>query len=95
MKATLGALVAVVTLSIAGTAAAGPVIDDPDAIELANALVDATEEHGICYGWDVQIDDQGTFRTDVGSNLGPGVSVHSEGCERYMVLSVSYVWTSE
>ena len=95
MKAALGALVVAVTLSIASGAAAGPVIDDADAIELANALVEATEEHGICYGWDVSIDDQGTPRSDVGSNLGPGVSVHDERCERYIVLTVSLSWTSE
>ena len=95
-RAAAAALARVALVLAASPAAAGPVIDEPDAIELANTLVDAAEEHGICYGWEVTILDRGTPLADVGSNLGPGVSaIMAEGCDRYIVLSVSYVWTAE
>jgi hypothetical protein len=88
-------LVALGVLLVGGPAGAGPIIDDPDAIELANALGDAADEHGICYGWEISIDDRGALLEDVGSNFGPGVSVQTAACPKYIVFWASYRWTSE
>lgn len=83
-------------LLAARPASAGPLIDEPDAVELANGLADATAEQGICYGWKVDINDRGTFLVDVGSNLGPTVPVALEaGCDKWVELHVRYTWTSE
>ena len=95
MRLAFATAVVVGVLLLGGTAGAGPIIDDPDAIELANALADAADEHGICYGWEIGIDDRGTPLSDVGSNLGPGVSVQSGACPKYIVFWASYRWTSE
>ena len=43
-------------------AGAAPILDDGDATELANALAEATEEQGVCYGWEVVVqDDDGSL----------------------------------
>lgn len=62
-----------VAIALAGPLAAGavPILDPPDAEELAQQLAEATAVQGICLGWRVQIHaDGGTCTgTDVGSSL--------------------------
>lgn len=69
------ALVAGVALALATAFAATPaqagVIAPQDAAELAQSLAEATAEQGICYGWNVTNNFDGT--PDIGSSGGPGV----------------------
>jgi hypothetical protein len=78
--------------------AAAPVLDDPDAAELAEELRAATEEQGICYGWVVAVSDDSVFppvnAADEGSSAGPGRPSPAT-CPRYIVLRAAVVFTSE
>jgi len=78
------ALAVVLLIALPATAAAGPLLADGDAAELAQTLAEATEEQGICYGWSVYVSDQsgGETGTDTGSNFGPGVPVGTGSCPK-------------
>ncbi len=94
------ALLAVVLLALAAPGArATPLLDEGDAVELAQSLAEATEAQGICYGWAVAVEDQtgGPSGLDEGSNLGPDVplTAQSAGCERRVVLQGQVVYTCE
>ena len=93
----LASLCALALAHVAGAAgaAAGPLIESIDAEEMAVALAEAEEAHGICYGWDVVIqDDDGTFTGhELGSSRGPGVDVAE--CEKYVVFAGLIHYTSE
>jgi hypothetical protein len=96
----LTALAAAAALVVApASASALPLLSPADAEELAVVLADAEEAQGICYGWQVRIDDDsgGPSGTDVGSSRGPGVPVdrYTEGCARYAVVIGSITYTSE
>lgn len=71
-------------------------LEEGDAIELANKLAEATEDQDICYGWSVTVHDQdrGTF-FDQGSSLGPTVSPLEPGCAPAVVFVADLVYTSE
>ena len=85
---------------LAHPAAAAPLLEDGDAAELAQSLADASDEQDICYGWqiDVQDDSGGPSGQEIGSNLGPGrlVSAAAGSCKRTVVLEgvVSYTCDS-
>ncbi len=80
-----------------GTAAAAPILDEADAAELAQALAEATEEQDVCYGWEVQVDDQGGGLSGIegGSSQGPGRLLDPASCARYAVLLGRVTYTSE
>lgn len=91
----LGALVAaMVVLGSATPAAALPILDPQQADGLAADLAEAAEVQGICYGWQVRVDDAaGTLSgVDMGSSRGVGTSAEDPSCPRWMVFeaSVSY-----
>jgi len=82
------ALAVVLALALAAPAQALPLLDEGDAAELAQSLAEATAEQGVCYGWNVHVDDDsgGPSGDDVGSNLGPGTPVESGSCEKTVLL---------
>jgi hypothetical protein len=66
-----------------------------DADALATDLAKATAAQGICYGWDLSVDNAGTPNHGVGSNEGAGKAVDESGCQRWVVFDVDVTWTSE
>ena len=78
-------------------AGALPILDTADAQELAEVLAEATEEQGICYGWRVEVIDQGGGGgfVDEGSNRGVGESATVRPCTRYMVFYADLTYTAE
>ncbi|MGH3978484.1 MAG: hypothetical protein ACRDRZ_05720, partial [Pseudonocardiaceae bacterium] len=94
------AAAAVLLLAAAPPAAADVVLDPADAEDLAGTLADATAAQGVCYGWTVRVDDQGTGSdsgTSTGSNFGPGVSLASRSgsCPRQVEFVAAITYTSE
>lgn len=88
-------LVAAATL--ASPAAATPVLDEPDAAELAQALAEATDTQDVCYGWTVNLRDDsgGPSGDDVGSSRGPDAALDRVGCERWVLLEGAIRYTAE
>ena len=85
IRALLLAL-ALALLCAPAPASAG-VMSNDDATDLAQALADAQEEQGVCYGWQVTNDFDGT--PDVGSsNQGPGIALVAidSNCPRGQVV---------
>lgn len=93
---------AVGAFAFASAAAALPILAPEDAEGLAESLAEATEAQGICYGWDVSVDDQngGGSGNDIGGSLGAGTPVinrftgASNSCERYVIFTASITYTS-
>lgn len=77
-------------------AGAAPILDDGDATELANALAEATEEQGVCYGWEVVVqDDDGSLSgVDRGSSLGPGRDPRQPTCSPSVIFVADLNYTS-
>lgn len=96
---TLAVAAAGLLVLVAAPAPAGalPILDEGDAIELANKLAEATEEQGVCYGWSVDVRDDGgnLSGTDTGSSLGPGRSPYDPACSPYVVFRANLHYTSE
>lgn len=91
-----GALLAAATIVAgAGSASALPILDPEDAAEVVQELAEATEVQGICYGWDVTVNDAaGTYSgVDLGSSRGVGVP--AQACDRWMVFEAFLTYTSE
>lgn len=91
-----GALVAaMLVLAGTGPAHALPILDAVDAQELAQELAEATAVQGICYGWDVTVDDAaGTYSgVDMGSSRGVGIP--AQACDQWMVFRAFLTYTSE
>ncbi len=98
LRAALVALAGTVALVAApAPAAATPVLVQEDADELAQALAEATEVQGVCYGWRVTVIDNSGAEggIDEGSSFGPDRGVASEPCERVVELVASVLYTSE
>ncbi len=94
--ATVVALVA--GAATAGPAAALPILEEGDAIELANKLAEAMDEQDICYGWVVNISGEvgGTFNSpDQGSSLGPDRDPFDAACTPSVVFVADLLYTSE
>lgn len=95
----VAAAVAIAAVGVAVPAPAGalPILEPGDAVELANKLAEATEEQDVCYGWSVEIQDDGGSLSGIeeGSSLGPGVSPYSPGCSPSVVFAASIHYTSE
>lgn len=98
-QAIASTLAAVLVLLLApALARAAPLIDPPDAAELAQTLAEATAEQRVCYGWQVTVDDQsggGSGGLESGSSAGPGAPLDRRSCPRWVVLEGSVVYTSE
>ena len=98
---TAAAAVAV-TVLVGGALPAGalPVLQEADAIELAQALAEATEDQDVCYGWEVTIYDYGGSGDgiDQGSSLGVGKAANAADsaaeCARWVVFQATIVYTS-
>ena len=83
--------------ALASPAAATPVLDEADSVELAQALAEATAAQDVCYGWRVNLRDDsgGPSGDDIGSNRGPDVEVDRVGCERWVLLEGAIAYTAE
>ncbi|MBA2794654.1 MAG: hypothetical protein H0U32_11790 [Thermoleophilaceae bacterium] len=92
----IGALLLLAVLA-PRAAQAVPILDEADGAELAQSLAEATEEQDVCYGWEVEVQDQsgGPGGVDAGSSQGPGVALDRARCPRYAVLRGLVVYTSE
>jgi len=95
LLATLLALAA-----LASPAAATPLLSEGDAAELAQGLAEATEEQGVCYGWNVLVTDGsgGEGGIESGSSAGPGAPVGaavSLDCEKTVTLEGSVTYTCD
>ena len=71
-------------------------LEEGDAVELANKLAEATEEQGVCYGWVVSINDQDRgYFGEQGSSLGPSTSPTEPACKPSVVFVAELLYTSE
>ena len=93
--ASVIAVALVLVLSAARPVAALPILEPADADELAAELAEAAEVQGICYGWEVTVDDQATNvrSVDVGSSRGAGLDVRDPSCPRWMVFQADLTYT--
>lgn len=81
--ARFAGLVVAVGWAFAAAPAQAGVVAPEDAAELAQSLAEATDEQGICYGWNVSNNFDGL--PDVGSSAGPGVAAElapGQGCDK-------------
>jgi hypothetical protein len=96
--AVLGAAALAVVLA-PGTATADVLFDPADADELAATLDEAYQAQGVCYSWNVTIDNVGSVEDSVGSNFGAGRTVSDAptdtSCEASVEFSANITWTSE
>lgn len=70
----------------------GLLLDAADRVELAQALADATEESGVCFGYEVQI----SGAPEVLSNAGPDRTPDAQDCPKgSMELQVDILYTAE
>ncbi len=83
--------------ALASPAAATPVLDEPDSIELAQALAEATAAQDVCYGWKVNLRDDsgGPSGDDVGSSQGPDAELDKASCQRWVILEGAIQYTAE
>jgi hypothetical protein len=89
-------LSALLVLAAPATATADVIFDPADADDLAATLAEATAAQGVCYGWDVHVNDQVSGDSEsVGSDRGAGTPVDTSSCSEYVVLDVYITWTSE
>lgn len=104
LRRRLVALVAAPTLATVAAvgwpapAGALPILAPEDAGDLMEVLADASEAHGICYGWEVSIfsESGSSLGEDIGSNIGVGVPAAGESaCPRWMVFEARLTYTSE
>lgn len=85
---------AALLIATATPARALPILDPPDAEELAAELAEATAVQGICYGWKVTVHDEETGSTtvDAGSSRGVG-AVDDPSCRRRMIFEADLTYT--
>jgi hypothetical protein len=98
LRTRLAALAAAATaiMTFAAPAGALPILEAPDATELAQALAEATEDQDVCYGWKVTVYDYGggADGIDQGSSLGVGQTAVQSQCPRYVVFEAYITYTS-
>lgn len=78
--------------------AVDPVFDPADAEELVDLLADATQVQGVCYEWDVTVEDQGGAEGGRSSGSGAGLGVAARtapGCQDVVTFAATIVYTSE
>lgn len=97
MRALVPFALAALLLVAAPSAASADVIFDPaDADELAATLAEARADQGVCYGWEVNVDDPlAGLSQSVGSDGAAGVPLNTASCPKYVLLSVFINYTSE
>jgi opacity protein-like surface antigen len=103
LRAAVVCLGAALALSVApGTVAADVIFDPADAKDLADTLAEATKAQGVCYGWNVHVDDQYAgvdTGTSVGSNFGPGLDVNdapgADRCKTTVEFDATITYTSD
>ena len=92
-------MVALAVLALGAPPAGAQLLERADREELAQSLAEATEEQGVCYGWQVTIYDQGSQSQDVGSSLGPNAPLTLDDpqrpCPRFVTLVGDITYTSE
>lgn len=100
--AVVGAATALALTAAPGTASADVVFDPVDARDLAETLAEASRAQGVCYGWNVAIDDQWAgvdTGVSAGSNFGAGLDVNeapgAAGCQTTVEFNASILYTSE
>jgi hypothetical protein len=73
----------------------GPVLTGSDANDLASSLADAGSTQGVCYGWDVNVNDSsgGPSGTDAGSSKDPNSTTPALQCPRYVILRANVNYT--
>ncbi|HEY0454143.1 hypothetical protein, partial [Actinophytocola sp.] len=78
-----------------GAAAADVVFDPAEADELVATIAEAYDAQGVCYGWSVQVDNEGVPETSVGSNFGTGVALSDapSRCRSSVEFQASVTWT--
>lgn len=99
--ATLGgAGLAVLAMSIAvAVPARAELLGPHNSRVLAESLAAASQQQGICYGWDVQLDSNYApvpSSHEMGSNRGVGVDPRrAAGCDRWVMASFGITYTSQ
>ncbi len=91
-------MLALALLAVLPAAAqAVPILEASDAEELAQTLAEATDEQGVCYGWEIDVTDEGggSGGLEAGSSQGPGYRLNRPRCRRYAVLRGEVTYTSE
>lgn len=86
-----------VLLAAPGVASADVIFDQADADELAATLADAYDTQGVCYGWSIDVNNEGLPESSVGSNFGAGQSLQDAGstCDKSVEFTANIVWTPE
>jgi hypothetical protein len=97
LVARAGAILAAAALAVPASAAALPILDMSDANELAERLAEARAQQGVCYGWQVEVQDDNGVESgvDTGSSLGVGREVDPAQCSRFVVLGAIVHYTSD
>jgi len=86
---------ALVLLCAPGVASADVIFDQADADELAATLAEAYEAQGVCYGWSIDVDNEGIPQSSVGSNFGAGQGLADQQCDKSVEFQATITWTSE
>lgn len=85
--------------AVPATASADVIFDPADAEELAATLDEAFQAQGVCYGWEISVDNVGQLENSIGSNFGADVPVANGpdpgACGATVVLHADISWTSE
>ncbi len=88
-------LTVTVAVALAAPAAALPVLERADAEELVTLLAEASEEQDVCYGWRIQVDDEGGTSSGVDQGSSLGLDRGPESCARFVQLVGQVRYTSE
>lgn len=98
-RAGVVAGIAALLCLVPGTASADVIFDPADADELAATLAEAHQAQGVCYGWEIIVDNVSVIEDSVGSNFGAGrsalASTEADSCSATVVLHADIVWTAE
>ncbi|TDV54085.1 hypothetical protein [Actinophytocola oryzae] len=89
------ALAVPLLLAAPARASADVIFDPADADELAASLAEAYADQGVCYGWQVDVQDVSTSDTSIGSNFGANKPVTSGSCKARVEFTATITYTSE
>ncbi len=90
----------IVALSVSGGSSSDdggdPMPTAADETSLSADLATATRQQGICYGWDLTLDDNYSTYSghSVGSNQGTDHELDRSQCRQWVVYTASVTWTS-
>lgn len=94
-RAVLVATLALAVAATPGVASADVIFDPADAEELAATLAEAHEKQGVCYGWAIDVNNEGSYESSYGSNFGAGERLSSGDCKGRVEFVATITWTSE